>query len=112
MIKQIKIDNGQMGGTIQMILNSMFVFNLLTFINTSILLYQSVIYKYIPLVLYILSIICFAFVWVSIYYFIIYPSVIRFGNRQSYAHGSPIKKDFDKINKQLYEIKKCLQIKS
>ena len=43
-----------------------------------------------------------ALMWWLTYYAVVYPSMIRFTNRQQYLHDSPIQKD-------LHEIKEMLQ---
>lgn len=100
-MKQIKIDNGQLGGTIQIIIQSMFVFNFATFISTSALLYDSVLYKYVSLPVGICMLLVGASSWWLIYYAVVYPSIVRFANRQAYAHGSPIKADLEEIKEML-----------
>jgi len=111
-MKQIRIDNGQLGGTIQIIIQSMFIFNFLTFINTCALAYHSFLYRYVSLSVGIILMVVGAFSWWIIYYSIIYPSIIRFANRQAYTHGSPVKEDFKEIKemlKDLEEIKEMLK---
>lgn len=104
-IKQLQIDNGQIGGVIQMFLQSMFIFNMLTFVNTSILVYQSFLCRYISFNLFFIVFFILLISWISFFYLIIYPSTVRFSNRQAYTHGSPIKADFEKIITILEDIK-------
>lgn len=100
-MKQFKIDNGQLGGTLQIIIQSMFIFNFLTFINTCALAYYSFLYRYVSLSVGIILMIIGTLSWWIIYYTIVYPSILRFANRQSYTHGSPIKKDLEEIKEML-----------
>lgn len=103
-MKQLKIDNGQLGGTIQIIIQSMFIFNFATFISTSALLYDSILYKYVSLPVGVLLLLVGAGSWWMAYYAIVYPSIIRFANRQAYAHGSPIRRDLEEIKEQLAKL--------
>lgn len=106
--KQLHVDGGQMGGAITVVLNSMFVFNLITFINTSALAYSTYLKWYIsPLTCVILIAIC-SIIWWAIYYFVLYPSIIQFNNRQCYIHENPMAVDLTEIKKSLIIIEEKL----
>lgn len=92
-----------------MVMQSMFIINLITFINTCAIVYHSFLYKYVSLQTGIILIVVCACMWWLFYYSIIYPSTMQFANRQSYKHSSPIKKDFDYIKQELEEIKDMLK---
>lgn len=108
MIKQKHIDNGKLGGIISIVINSMFVFNFVTFVNTTLTVYDRWLRDIIPLWSCVLLIGCCSLVWFAIYYVIIYPSIMQFANRQAYIHESPIKAEFDKLNSRLDEIEKLI----
>jgi hypothetical protein len=102
--KQRKIDNGQIGGVIQMIMQSSFILSFFTFVNTSGVFYHVYLHKFVSVWTYIILFLCIWGGWVLFYYTIQYPSHIRFSNRQSYTHGSPVKRDFQKVLTKLDEI--------
>jgi len=107
-LKQIKIDNGQIGGIITIIINSMFVINFFTFVNTCAIAYDLFLHRYVSLQVGIVILIVGAGGWFFVYYAIIYPSIIRFANKQAYIHDSPIKEDLDIIKKELEDLKSLL----
>lgn len=107
-MKQYKIDNGQCGGFIQMIIQSMFIVSFFTFINTSLLAYQSIFYEYISFYLYVILIFGFIVFWVYIYYSVLYPSIIIFINRQVYEHKNLVKADILLLREQLDRIESKL----
>lgn len=108
MMKQFKIDNGQIGGAITIIINSMFIFNFLTFINTCAIAYDLFLHRYVSLEIGIGIMLIGSGLWFLTYYAIVYPSIIRFANRQMYIHDSPIKEDLEIIKKELEELRKAL----
>jgi hypothetical protein len=103
-LKQVKIDNGQIGGIITIIINSMFVFNFVTFVNTCAIAYDLFLHEYVSLQVGVVLLLAGAGGWFFLYYAIIYPSIIRFANKQAYLHDSPIKEDLDIIKKKLEEM--------
>jgi len=107
-LKQIKVDNGQIGGIITIIINSMFVFNFFTFINTCAIAYDLFLHEYVSLQTGIALMLVGSCGWFAVYYAIIYPSIIRFANKQAYIHDSPIKEDLDIIKKELEQLKELL----
>lgn len=104
-IKQRRIDTGQIGGVLSIFTQSMFIFGIVTFLNTSALVYQSILKNYISLWGFIITIGIGLLGWMTIYYSILMPSMIQFGNRQGYAHGNPMREDIEIIKKELKEIK-------
>lgn len=112
MIKQYEIDDGKIGGFLSIFTQSMFIFSIANFIGISALVYQSILKHYIPLWIFFIFMAIGYFGWMAIYYSILMPSMIRFGNRQHYAHGNPmkdditiLKKELDKTRTELKEIK-------
>ena len=103
-MKQYKIDDGKCGGFIQILVQSMFIVSFFTFVNTSLIVYQSLFYKYISFYLYFILIFVIIVFWVYAYYSILYPSIVIFMNRQSYAHENLIKADILKLREQLDRI--------
>ena len=105
MIKQRRVDNGQIGGVLSIFTQSMFIFGIVTFLNTTALVYQSILKYYISLWGFVIIIGTGLLLWMAIYYVIIMPSIIQFGNRQGYTHGNPMREDIEIIKKELTEIK-------
>lgn len=105
MIKQRRIDTGQIGGVLSIFTQSMFIFGIVTFLNTTALVYQSILKYYISLWGFVIIIGVGLLLWMAMYYVIIMPSMIQFGNRQGYAHGNPMREDIEIIKKELKEIK-------
>ena len=108
-IKQRRVDTGQIGGVLSIFIQSMFIFGIVTFLNTSALVYQSILSHYISLWGFIIIIGIVLLLWMTIYYVIIMPSMIQFGNRQGYEHGNPMREDIESIKIQLKEIKSELR---
>ena len=108
-IKQHRVDTGQIGGVLSIFTQSMFIFGIITFLNTSALVYQSILKNYISLLAFIITIGIGLFGWMVIYYSIIMPSMIQFGNRQGYEHGNPMREDIEVIKRELKEIKSELR---
>lgn len=104
-IKQRRVDSGQIGGILSIFTQSMFIFGIVTFLNTTALVYQSILRYYINLWGFVIIIGIGLLLWMMIYYVIIMPSMIRFGNRQGYEHGNPIREDIEIIKRELKEIK-------
>ena len=108
-IKQRKIDTGQIGGVLSIFTQSMFIFGIVTFLNTSALVYQSILRYYVSLWTFVIIIGVGLLLWMYIYYSILMPSMIQFGNRQGYTHGNPMREDIEIIKKELKEIKSELR---
>lgn len=100
-MKQIHVDNGQIGGFIQVVIQSMFVFNFVTFVNTTLTVYNQFLKNYISLYVGMLLIGFASAVWWGVYYIVIFPSMIQYGNRQAWVHESPIKKEFERLNQKI-----------
>lgn len=109
MVKQRRVDTGQIGGVLSIFIQSMFIFGIVTFLNTTALVYQSILKYYISLWGFVITIIIGLFGWMAMYYVIIMPSMIQFGNRQGYEHGNPMREDIEIIKKELKEIKSELR---
>lgn len=109
MIKQRRVDTGQIGGVLSIFMQSMFIFGIVTFLNTTALVYQSILRYYISIWGFVIIIGIGLLLWMAIYYVIIMPSMIQFGNRQGYAHGNPMREDIETIKKELKEIKSELR---
>lgn len=109
MVKQRRVDTGQIGGVLSIFTQSMFIFGIVTFLNTTALVYQSILKYYISLWGFVIIIIIGLFGWMAMYYVIIMPSMIQFGNRQGYEHGNPMREDIEIIKKELKEIKSELR---
>jgi len=105
MIKQRRVDTGQIGGVLSIFTQSMFIFGIVTFLNTTALVYQSILKYYISLWGFVIIIGTGLLLWMAIYYVVIMPSMIQFGNRQGYTHGNPMREDIEIIKKELKEIK-------
>ena len=106
--RQYKIDDGQIGGFLSIFTQSMFIFSIINFLGISALVYQSILKRYIPLWIFFIVIGIGYFGWMMVYYSIIMPSMIQFGNRQGYRHGNPMREDIMSIKKELKEIRKEL----
>lgn len=109
MVKQHKIDNGQIGGFLSIFTQSMFIFGIANFLGISALVYQSILKSYIPLWTFLILMAIGYLGWMILYYSMIMPSMIRFGNRQGYAHGNPMKADILYLKNELREIRSELQ---
>lgn len=92
-IKQRKIDDGEIGGFLSIFTQSMFIFSIANFLGISALVYQSILKYYVPLWIFFILIVIGYFGWMAVYYTFLMPSMIRFGNRQHYTHGNPMKED-------------------
>lgn len=103
-MKQLLIDNGQVGGFIQVVVNSMFVFNFMTFINSSVTVYDSYLKSLIPPYLGFALLAAISIGWWVVYYVFIFPSIVQYSNRQSYMHNSPIKSDFARLNERFQSL--------
>lgn len=104
-IRQYKIDNGQIGGFLSIFTQSMFIFSIINFLGISALVYQSIVKSYVSLWIYLIFMGIGYFGWMIIYYSFIMPSMIQFSNRQGYTHGNPMREDIMSIKNELKEIK-------
>ena len=109
LIKQVKVDDGELGGFINVAMNSMFIFTLVNSVGIYALFFDKFLSKYISLSTGIIAIIISILIWWIVYYSIIYPSVIRYGNRQAWKHGNPYKVEFDLINERLDKIEQMIK---
>lgn len=111
MIKQIHIDNGKLGGAIQVIIQSMFIVNLFNFGGVALLTYDRFLKDHVSLSAGAFAICCGAVTWWVFYYCVIVPSVIQYSNRQGYKHGNPVKRDFELLNERLNVIEELIKSK-
>lgn len=111
MIKQIHIDNGKVGGTIQIITQSMFIVNLFNFAGVALLTYDKFLKDRIPIWAGITALMLCAVSWWVIYYSVIVPSILQYSNRQGYKHGNPVKKDFELLNERLDRLEELIKSK-
>lgn len=84
---------------------------MLTFAGTYMLIYDRYLREYISIYAGILLIFCGLLSYWTVYYTIIYPSIVQYGNRQAWLHNSPIKQNFEAINKRLDKIESLLEKK-
>ncbi len=107
-MKQYKIDNGEIGGTIQVFGASTVIFTPLTFIGIAALNYDRFLKDIIDLKTFIAIAIVFVIIYEWAFFAFIFPSMIRFGNRQGTLHDSPIYAEILKLGVSLEELKKSI----
>lgn len=107
--KQKHIDKGQLGGILQIFTRSNIPMVPITFIGTASLCYDRFLKPYCSISTGIVVIIICAVAWWIFDYTVLYPSQVQFGNHQGYAHNSPIKTDFEKVNDRLDKIEEMLK---
>ncbi len=103
-MKQYKIDNGEIGGAIQVFGASTVIFTPLTFIGIAALNYDRFLRDLIDLKTFIVVAIVFVIIYEWAFFAFIFPSMMRFGNRQSTTHDSPIYKEVLGIVMSLNEL--------
>lgn len=99
--KQKNIFGRKLGGIVSTVTGSAFPLSFITFFTTLSLFYDKFLSEYISIVWGMAIIACGFVTWLYIYFIFIYPSLIAFAGNQAYAHDSPVKADFDKLNKKL-----------
>lgn len=108
-MKQHIIDKGQFGGIIQIFSNSLIILSPISFIGILALNYDRYIKYWIDLNTFIfLSVVVFI-IYEWIFFIFVFPSIVQFGNRQSYTHENPIKREFDEIKVTLNRIESQLK---
>ena len=107
--KQRHIDTGQLGGMLQIIIQSMGLLTLFNFFGIASLFYDRFLSSFFPVYIGLALILLGAGVWWLTYYILVYPSIIQFSQRQAYAHNSPVKKDFEKLNQKIDKLTEQLQ---
>jgi len=107
-IRQYDVDDGQIGGFLSIFTQSMFIFSIANFLGISALVYQSILKQYVSIWTYFILMAVGYFGWMSIYYSILMPSMIRFANRQGYAHGNPVREDIASLRNELKDMRKEL----
>ena len=106
--KQRHIDKGQLGGILQIFTRTNIPMVPITFVGTMSLCYTSYLKDYCSIFTGMVIIFIGAMCWWMVDYTIVYPSQVQFGNHQGYAHNSPIKEDFEELNKRLDKIEEML----
>ena len=106
--KQKHIDKGQLGGILQIFTRTSIPLTPINFIGIASLWYDRFLKSYCSIPTGIVIILLGAMVWWVFDYTTLYPSAIQFGNKQGYAHNSPINADFEEVKNELDEIKKLL----
>jgi hypothetical protein len=110
-MRQFHIDSGQVGGIMQVIIQSNFIFTVLNSIAVWILVYDKYLSGHVPIYIGVLiGVICVPSWW-FFYYSVLYPSLVQYTNRQSWKHNNPIKKEFDDVNRRLDKIEKLVEEK-
>lgn len=109
MLRQRHVDTGEIGGLISVFINSMFIFSFFTFINTTGLVYQSILKYYISLEMFLIIISLLSLCWMVFYYIVIMPSQQQFASRQSYIHNNPVQKDLKEIKEGLEQVRKDME---
>lgn len=108
-MKQIHIDNGQLGRIIQVIVQSMFVFNFFTFLQVCMNTYTTYLKTYLSIYQGATILLCCFMLWWCAYYFVVYPSIVQYSNTQGWRHGNPMKVEFEELNKRLNKIEEMLK---
>jgi len=104
-MKQYKVDTGQLGGLYSVTLQTFVFVTLITFINTFITAYQSFWQYHISLPALLLIVFVIAFVALWFVHAILYPSIVQFANRQAYTlNDSPMQRDILEIKETLKQI--------
>jgi len=105
-MRQYKIDNGEIGGAIQIFGASTVIFTPLSFIGIAALNYDRFLKNIIDPIAFIAVAVVFLIIYEWAFFAFIYPSMIRFGNRQGVTHDSPIYTGILKIISLLVELKR------
>jgi len=103
-MKQHTIDKGQFGGLIAIFSSSLIILAPFSFIGILALNYDRYIKHWLDLTTFITISLVLFIIYEWIFFVIIYPSMIQFGNRQTYIHENPIKKDIEELQKTLARI--------
>lgn len=108
-LKQYKIDTGQIGGLITVFSGSLVILSPFSFLGILALNYDRYIKYWIDLNTFILLSVIGLIIYEFIYFIIIYPSIVQFGNKQSCAHENPIYNDIQELKKTLNRLEKQLE---
>lgn len=111
LLKQYNIDNGQLGGTLKMFLETQFLFAVLSFVGVMRLWYLTDFKDKISIPLFVLIIGIGYGIIVYIYFTVLYPSQTKFANRQIATHGNPMMERLDEIKGDIEKIKKQMEEK-
>lgn len=108
-MKQHQIDKGQFGGLISVFSSSLVILSPFSFIGILALNYDRYIKYWLDLntFIFISTVLFIIYEW--IFFIFVYPSMVRFGNRQIYEHDNPMKKEFDEIKATLMNIESQLK---
>ena len=107
--KQKHIDKGQLGGILQIFMRTSIPLVPINFIGTASLCYDRFLKDTCSIPTGIVVLLLCAVAWWTFDYTMLYPSAVQFGNKQGYAHNSPIKADFEEVNDRLDKIEKMLK---
>ncbi len=108
-MKQHKIDKGQFGGLIAVFSSSLVILSPFSFIGILALNYDRYIKYWIDLNTFIFISMVIFIIYEWIFFIFVYPSMVQFGNRQTYTHENPIKQEFDEIKVTLNRIESQLK---
>ena len=111
-MKQYRIDKGQFGGLISVFSSSLVILSPFSFIGILALNYDRYIKYWMDLNMFIFISAVLFIIYEWIFFIFVYPSMIRFGNRQIYEHDNPMKKEFDEIKEALKNIESQLKNRS
>lgn len=98
--KQIYIDNGTLGGIISILSASSIIMTPISFIGVINLNYDKSFKWMNPILFWIITTFIMG-LWLWFYFAIIFPSILKFQNRQGYAHGNPLKEELRIVNEKL-----------
>lgn len=99
--RQFQVDNGEIGGMIVNIKQSMFVFSIFNFVMLFGNAYKLYLHQYVSFVVGMLILIMCGMMLVYFYYMFIHPSQIQYANRQGYKHGNYIRRDLENMDERL-----------
>ncbi len=108
-MKQYKIDKGQFGGIVLIFSSSLVILAPFSFIGILALNYDRYIKYWIDLNTFIFISIVVFIIYEWIFFIFVYPSMVQFGNRQTYTHENPMKQEFDEIKVTLNRIESQLK---
>lgn len=111
--KQIKIDNGEIGGFWTIFNQSQSLIAPFSFIQLCMLTYVSIFKSYISIPAFVGVIVSFVIAAMLLYYIVLFPSIIIFGNRQSFnAERNPLNREVAALRVQLDNIEKLIKSKN
>lgn len=105
LFKQYDVDDGKLGGTLKVFLETQFVLSVISFIGITRLLYKTDFYDKLPMWLFYLLIGLGYFTLAYLYFSIILPSSYKFSNRQMATHDNPMMDKLNEIKEEIEKIK-------